>query len=169
MKKLVDKFPKSMIELVFVVRTAIDVGVQRQAETAIENSLRQYGHEYHASQAATVVIDVDGGVRAMVGGRDYGQSQFNRATDALRQPGSSFKPYVYAAALTHGMKPTSIVVDGPVWIGNWGPHNYSGGYSGSVTLLEAITHSINVIPVKLSIMLGNGNPKLGRAMIVQNA
>jgi penicillin-binding protein 1A len=76
---------------------------------------------------------------------------------------------VYATALANGFKPTSVVVDSPVCIGNWCPHNYSGGYSGSVTLLEAITHSINVIPVKLSIMLGNGNPKLGRAMIVQNA
>ncbi|MBO0718118.1 MAG: penicillin-binding protein, partial [Rhizobiales bacterium] len=131
--------------------------------------LRQYGRDYGASQVAAVIGDLDGGIRAMVGGRDYGSSQFNRATDALRQPGSSFKPYVYATALANGFKPTSVVVDSPVCIGNWCPHNYSGGYSGSVTLLEAITHSINVIPVKLSIMLGNGNPKLGRAMIVQNA
>ena len=169
MKKLVDKFPKSMIERVFVVRTAIDVGVQRTAETAIENSLRQYGHEYHASQAATVVIDVDGGVRAMVGGRDYGQSQFNRATDALRQPGSSFKPYVYAAALAHGFKPTSIVVDGPVCIGNWCPHNYSGGFSGSMTLTQALIRSINTIAVKLSIAIGDGSPRRGRAEIVKLA
>jgi penicillin-binding protein 1A len=169
MKKLVDTFPKSMAERVFVVRTAIDVGVQRTAETAIENSLRQYGHEYHASQAATVVIDVDGGVRAMVGGRDYGQSQFNRATDALRQPGSSFKPYVYAAALAHGMKPTSIVVDGPVCIGNWCPHNYSGGFSGSMTLTQALIRSINTIAVKLSIAIGDGSPRRGRAEIVKLA
>jgi penicillin-binding protein 1A len=169
MKKLVDTFPKSMSERVFVVRTAIDVGVQRTAENAIENSLRQYGHEYHASQASTVVIDVDGGVRAMVGGRDYGQSQFNRATDALRQPGSSFKPYVYSAALTHGMKPTSIVVDGPVCIGNWCPHNYSGGFSGSMTLTQALIRSINTIAVKLSIFVGDGNPKRGRAEIVKLA
>jgi penicillin-binding protein 1A len=105
----------------------------------------------------------------MVGGRDYGASQFNRAADALRQPGSSFKPYVYATALENGFKPTSVVVDSPVCIGNWCPHNYSGGYSGAVTLIEAITHSINVIPVKLSIALGDGNPKLGRAKIVQTA
>jgi penicillin-binding protein 1A len=169
MKKLVDTFPKSMSERVFVVRTAIDVGVQRTAENAIENSLRQYGHEYHASQASTVVIDVDGGVRAMVGGRDYGQSQFNRATDALRQPGSSFKPYVYSAALAHGFKPTSIVVDGPVCIGNWCPHNYSGGFSGSMTLTQALIRSINTIAVKLSIAIGGGNPKKGRAEIVKLA
>jgi penicillin-binding protein 1A len=169
MKKLVDTFPKSMTERVFVVRTAIDVGVQRQAESAIENSLRQYGHEYHASQAASVIVDTDGGVRAMVGGRDYGQSQFNRATDALRQPGSSFKPYVYATALAHGMKPTSIVVDSPVCIGNWCPHNYSGGYAGSMPLTQALVRSINTIAVKLSIFIGDGNPKRGRAEIVKTA
>ena len=73
---------------------------------------------------AAVVADLDGAVRAMVGGRDYGQSQFNRAIDALRQPGSSFKPYVYATALMNGFKPTSIVVDGPICIGNWCPQNY---------------------------------------------
>ena len=72
-----------------------------------------------------MVLDLDGAVRAMVGGRDYGQSQFNRATDALRQPGSSFKPYVYATALTNGYKPTSIVVDAPICLGNWCPQNYS--------------------------------------------
>src|ERR1700732_496113 len=85
MKKLVDTFPKSMTERAFVVRAAIDMNVQRAMESAIETSLRQYGHEYHASQSASVLMDLDGGVRAMVGGRDYGQSQFNRAVDALRQ------------------------------------------------------------------------------------
>jgi penicillin-binding protein 1A len=169
MKKLVETFPKSMNERVFVVRTALDQGMQRAAEEAVENSLRQYGRDYGARQAAAVLMDIDGSVRAMVGGRDYGASQFNRAVDAMRQPGSSFKPYVYATALANGFKPTSIVVDSPVCIGNWCPHNYSGGYSGSMTLIEAIKRSINVIPVKLSIALGNGNPKIGRAMIVKTA
>jgi penicillin-binding protein 1A len=165
-KKIVDTLPKSVHERVFVVRTALDVNLQKHSEQVVESKLREYGHEYGAKQMAMVLMDVDGSVRAMVGGRDYGQSQFNRATDALRQPGSSFKPYVYALALSEGFKPTSIVVDSPVCIGNWCPHNYSGGYSGSMTLTQAITRSINVIPVKLSIALGNGNPKLGRAKIV---
>src|SRR5476651_2767541 len=84
MKKLVDTFPKSMSERVFVVRTTLDTNLQKVADSAIENSLRQYGQEYHARQADAVLMDVDGSVRAMVGGRDYGGSQFNRATDIGR-------------------------------------------------------------------------------------
>ncbi len=169
MKQLVDTLPKSMTERVFVVRTALDTNLQKVADAAVENSLRQYGQEYHATQANTVLMENDGSVRAMVGGRDYGASQFNRATDAMRQPGSSFKPYVYATALGHGFKPTSIVVDGPICIGNWCPHNYGNGYSGSMTLIQALTHSINTIAVRLSIAVGDGNPKLGRSRIIQTA
>lgn len=169
MRRLVDTFPKSYTERVFVVRTAIDMNVQHAAENAIENQLRQFGRDYHATQAATVVSDLDGGIRAMVGGRDYGASQFNRAVDAMRQPGSSFKPYVYTTALLNGFKPTSIINDGPVCIGNWCPQNYGHSYSGNVTLTQAITHSINVVPVKLSIALGKGNAKIGRAKIVEVA
>jgi penicillin-binding protein 1A len=165
MKKLVLTLPKSVHERVFVVRLALDVDMQKHTEQALENSLRQYGHEYGVKQGATVLMEVDGAVRAMAGGRDYGESQFNRATDALRQPGSSFKPYVYATALMNGFKPTSIVVDSPVCIGNWCPKNYGGGFSGSMTLTEALKRSINVVAVKLSIAIGHGNPKIGRAMI----
>lgn len=176
MRKLVDTFPKSYTERVFVVRLAIDANVQKAAEDAIENQLRQFGRDYHATQAATVVSDLDGGIRAMVGGRDYGASQFNRAADAYRQPGSSFKPYVYTTALLNGFTPNSIVVDGPVCIGNWCPQNYGHSYSGAVTLTQAITRSINVVPVKLSIAIGQKeqpkapNPaKIGRAKIVEVA
>ena len=102
-------------------------------------------------------------------GATTAQSQFNRATDALRQPGSSFKPYVYATALTNGFKPTSIVVDAPICLGNWCPQNYSHSFSGSMTLTQALTRSINTIPVRLSVALGNGNPKIGRAKIIQTA
>jgi penicillin-binding protein 1A len=169
MRKLVDTFPKSLTDRFFIVRTALDTNLQRQAENVVESVLRQHGRDYGASQAAFVAADLDGAVRAMIGGRDYGTSQFNRAADALRQPGSSFKPYVYATALANGFKPTSVVVDSPVCIGNWCPNNYSGGYSGAMTLTQAIVRSINVIPVKLSIALGSGNPKLGRAKIIQTA
>jgi penicillin-binding protein 1A len=169
MKKLVETLPKSVHERVFVVRLALDVDLQKHSEQAIEDSLRQYGREYKAKQGAAVLMDIDGAVRAMVGGRDYGESQFNRATDAMRQPGSSFKPYVYATALMNGFKPTSVVVDSPVCIGNWCPKNYGGGHAGAMTLTQAITRSINVIPVKLSIALGNGNAKIGRAKIRETA
>jgi len=165
MKKLVDTLPKSVHERVFVVRLALDVDLQKHAEKAVEDSLRQYGHEYKAKQGAAVLMDIDGAVRAMVGGRDYSESQFNRATDAMRQPGSSFKPYVYATALMNGYKPTSIVVDSPVCIGNWCPKNYGGGFAGSMTMTEALKRSINVVAVKLSIAIGHGNPKIGRAKI----
>jgi penicillin-binding protein 1A len=168
-RKLVDTLPKSVVERVFVVRTALDMGVQHKAEESVENALRQYGRDYHAKQAATVVADLDGGIRAMVGGRDYGESQFNRATDAMRQPGSSFKPYVYSTALMHGMKPTTTVVDGPVCIGNWCPHNYGGGFSGAQPLWSALKNSINTVAVKLSIYIGDGSPKVGRARIVETA
>jgi len=169
MRKLVDTLPKSVVERAFVVRTALDPGLQRTAENAVENSLRQYGRDYHAKQAAAVIADLDGGVRAMVGGRDYGASQFNRAVDAMRQPGSSFKPYVYATALMNGFKPTTTVVDGPVCIGNWCPHNYGNGYSGAQPLWSALKNSINTVAVKLSIAIGHGNPKAGRAKIVETA
>src|SRR5436853_3013096 len=169
MKKLVATFPKSLHERVSVVRTGLDVNLQRESENTVESMIRQYGNDYKARQAAAVVLDLDGAVRAMVGGRDYGQSQFNRATDALRQPGSSFKPYVYATALSNGFKPTSIVVDAPICLGNWCPQNYSHSFSGSMTLTQALVRSINVIPVRLSVSLGDGNPKLGRAKIIQTA
>jgi penicillin-binding protein 1A len=169
MKKLVDTFPRSITDRAFVVRTALDPGLQRNAEDAVENQIRQFGRDYHAKQAAAVLADLDGAVRAMVGGVDYNTSQFNRAVDALRQPGSSFKPYVYATALANGFKMTTVMVDGPVCIGNWCPQNYGRSYSGSITILQAIIRSINVIPVKLSIALGKGNARIGRAMIVATA
>jgi len=169
MRQLVETFPKSVTDRYFVVRTALDMDLQRYADHVVDANLRDYGHQYGASQAAVVIADLDGAVHAMVGGRNYDESQFNRAVDAMRQPGSSFKPYVYATALANGFTPNSVVVDSPVCIGNWCPHNYENSYSGAVTLIEALTRSINVIPVKLSIALGDGNAKIGRAKIVQTA
>lgn len=166
MRKLADKLPKSISERNFVVRLALDSGLQKASDAAVQDAIRQYGRDYQARQSAVVLADLDGGVRAMVGGVDYSASQFNRATDAMRQPGSSFKPYVYATALMNGFKPTTMVVDGPVCLGNWCPKNYSGGYSGRMPLIMALTRSINTVAVKLSIAVGNGNAKAGRAKIV---
>jgi len=169
MKKLADKLPKTLKDRVFVVRTTLDVNLQRATERAVENSLRQYGQEYHAKQASTVVMDIDGSVRAMVGGRDYAVSQFNRATDALRQPGSSFKPYVYATALENGFKPSTPIVDAPICLGNWCPQNYGRSFRGRINIQTALVKSINTIPVRLSVALGKGNPKAGRAKIIKTA
>ncbi len=151
---------------VLTVKTPHDPAIQAKSEQAVEQILRQFGPGYGATQAATVTMDIDGGVRAMVGGRDYGASQFNRATDAARQPGSSFKPFVYAAALTQGLfKPASIVTDAPVCIGNWCPNNYGRSYAGSMPLTVAMAKSINTIPVRMSIQMGRalGETHDGRA------
>ncbi len=137
------------------VKTPHDPAIQARAELAVEQILRRHGPDYGATQAAAVTMDVDGGVRAIVGGRDYGASQFNRATDAARQPGSSFKTFVYAAAMAQGLyKPNTIVVDAPVCIGNWCPNNYGRSYAGSMPLTVAMAKSINTIPVRMSIQMG---------------
>lgn len=151
---------------VLIVKTQHDPAIQAKADQVVEQILRQHGPDYSATQAATVTMDVDGGVRAMVGGRDYGASQFNRATDAARQPGSSFKPFVYTAAMTQGLfKPNSIVTDAPVCIGNWCPNNYGRSYAGSMPLTVAMAKSINTIPVRMSIQMGRamGEMHEGRA------
>ncbi|SFI66203.1 penicillin-binding protein 1A [Bosea sp. OK403] len=140
---------------VLTVKTPHDPAIQGQAEKAIEQVLRQNGPAYRVKQAATTVMDPDGAVRAMVGGRDYGISQFNRATSSLRQPGSSFKPFVYAAALSSGLyRPNTIVTDRPICIGNWCPNNYGRSYAGSIPLTVALAKSINTIPVQMSIAIG---------------
>ncbi|KXF78286.1 penicillin-binding protein [Paramesorhizobium deserti] len=133
-----------------LVRTTLDRNLQKAAEEAIEFHLRQYGKEYQVTQAAAVVFDNDGAVRAIVGGRDYGESQFNRATKAQRQAGSSFKPYVYAAAMEKGMTPKSVVSDGPISWGNWSPRNYGRSYAGRVDLTTALVKSLNTVPVRLA-------------------
>jgi len=141
-------------EYVLIARTTIDPELQKIADEAVTSTLDRYGRSRRARQAALVSMETDGAVRALVGGRDYGDSQFNRATSALRQPGSSFKPYVYLTALENGYKPTSRVVDGPVYCGRWSPKNYSGGYRGAMSMERALAKSVNTIAVKLSLDVG---------------
>jgi penicillin-binding protein 1A len=155
------KLAGKVTERVFVVRTGLDPNIQRAAEQAVESNFRQFGKDYGASQAAMVIMEPSGVVRGMVGGRDYGQSQFNRAIDAQRQPGSSFKPYVYITALEQGQTPKTIINDSPLCIGNWCPRNYSGGYAGPVTMLNALTRSLNVPAVRTA-------NAVGRDKIVEN-
>ncbi len=168
-KRLADE-KKLGDERVLTVRTALDTNLQKHAETVIEDQLRLHGPAYDAKQAAMVILEPFGALRAMIGGRDYGESQFNRATDALRQPGSSFKPFVYVTALMTGkFKPSTIVVDAPICIGNWCPHNYKNSYAGRLPLVEALARSLNTVAVRLSIAIGNGSPKAGRAKIIETA
>ncbi|RYB05103.1 transglycosylase domain-containing protein [Lichenibacterium ramalinae] len=155
---------------VLTVRTALDSAIQARSESVIEDQLREKGPSYHAKQSAMVLMEPDGAVRAIVGGRDYGASQFNRATVAQRQPGSSFKPFVYLAAIETGrFKPTTMVTDSPVCIGTWCVRNYEGEQMGTLPLWAALAHSLNTVAVKLSIAIGNGSPKAGRAKIIDLA
>ncbi len=146
-----------------IVRTTIDMGLQQAAEEAVESGLRQYGESYKVKQGALVMVEHGGAVRAMVGGRDYGESQFNRATRALRQPGSSFKVYTYAAAMEKGMTPETVVVDAPITWRGWSPQNYGRKYAGRVTVMNALARSINTIPVRLA------KDKLGTEIIAETA
>ncbi|MCV3765656.1 transglycosylase domain-containing protein [Rhizobium sp. TRM95796] len=133
-----------------VVRTTIDMSLQHAAEQAVETGLRQYGESYRVSQGALVMIENGGAVRAMVGGRDYGETQFNRATRALRQPGSSFKIYTYSLAMEKGLTPTTAITDAPICWGNWCPGNYGNSYAGRIDVQTAIAKSINTIPVRFA-------------------
>lgn len=134
-----------------VARTTIDIGMQKAAEQAVENKLSQNSKSMDVGQAALVSMEMDGAVRALVGGRDYGESQFNRATKAFRQPGSSFKTYIYLGAVEGGARPNTVEYDGGVSCGNWSPENYTDSYKGRMTLTQALAQSINTIAVKLSL------------------
>jgi len=139
---------------VLTVWTTLDTSLQRAAEDALESTLRQSGEDFGVRQGAAVIVEPDGAVRAMVGGRDYGESQFNRAVSAQRQPGSAFKPFVFATAMMNGYTPDSVVPDAPITIGDWSPRNFSGGYAGPVTLTTALVQSINTVPVRLGQAIG---------------
>lgn len=147
----VQRVMKDADEFVLTVRTTVDVSLQKAAERAVVNTLTQHGRAKRASQGALVAMEMDGAVRAMVGGKDYGESQFNRAAHARRQPGSSFKPYVYFTALQNGFTPDTRVVDGFVSCNGWSPRNYSGGYRGAMPMKHALMRSLNTVAVKLSL------------------
>ena len=141
---------------VLTARTSIDVGLQRAAEDALQSTIRQYTKSHNTRTGAVISMDPDGAVRALVGGVDYGESQFNRATNARRQPGSSFKMYVYAAALENGFTPKTSVRDSapsPCGPKGWQPKNYSGnsGGGGSYSLQDAFKTSLNTVATDLSL------------------
>jgi penicillin-binding protein 1A len=144
------------------VTTTLELTTQRLAEAQLRDRLAKEGDKAGAGQAALVAMTPDGAVRAMVGGRDYASSQFNRATQAQRQPGSAFKLFVFLAGLEAGLAPDSAVLDAPVTVAGWTPSNYSDKYAGEVTLREAAARSINTAAVRVA-------EQAGRERVVQVA
>ncbi len=137
-----------------VVETTVDLDLQSVAENSIHRLIQEDGKKLRVSQGALVSIDNTGAVRAMVGGYDYANSQFDRASEARRQPGSAFKPFVYVAAMEAGRTPDSVRNDAPVRIGKWTPENYGGKYYGRVTLTEALSRSLNSVAAQLAMEVG---------------
>jgi len=140
-----------------VVETTIDPKLQSVAETAIIDELAAKSVKFNVSQGALVAMTPDGAVRAMVGGRNYAESQFNRAVTAKRQPGSAFKPFVYLTALEAGLTPDTVRQDAPLDVKGWKPENYSREYFGPVTLTNALAMSLNTVAVRLGIEVGPAN------------
>ncbi len=140
---------------VLTVRTGLDMALQAKTESVLEDMLRMKAPAYHAHEAAAVVAETDGLVRAMVGGRDYGESQFNRATDAQRQPGSSFKIFVYLTALLTNKYHKDTVVDASgICIGDYCVNNYHGESAGRLPLYKALAESLNTAAIRMSVKIG---------------
>jgi penicillin-binding protein 1A len=137
-----------------VVDTTIDVALQAAAEKAVLDQLAQKGQRFGVEQGALVAMTPDGAVRALVGGRSYAENQFNRAVAARRQPGSTFKPFVYLTALEQGLTPDSVRDDRPIEVKGWRPENFNREYFGPVTLIQALANSLNSVSVRLTLELG---------------
>ncbi|HSD92595.1 MAG TPA: PBP1A family penicillin-binding protein [Methyloceanibacter sp.] len=137
-----------------IVETTIDAGLQRIAQRGLRQLLDSEGKELAAGEGAVVVLDPFGGVKALVGGRSYSRSPFDRALKAQRQPGSAFKPFVYLAALESGYRPDSVAYDGPTTIAGWSPRNYTGTYHGEISLRDALAHSTNTVAARLTAEVG---------------
>ncbi len=142
------------IEQDIVVTTTIDARMQMAAEGALKQALDEKGAQLGVAQGALVALDPNGAIEALVGGRDYSASQFNRAVSAKRQPGSAFKPFVYLAGLEHGLSPESVREDGPLDVKGWRPENYSRQYLGPVTLTKALSLSLNTVAVRVGLEVG---------------
>ncbi|HWL31124.1 MAG TPA: PBP1A family penicillin-binding protein [Xanthobacteraceae bacterium] len=134
-----------------VVETSIDPVLQASAETALVDELAKNGAKAGVGQGAVVAMSPDGAVRALVGGKNYAESQFNRAVAAKRQPGSAFKPFVYLTAIEHGLTPDTVREDKPIAIKGWRPENYSHQYFGAVPLHQALAMSLNTVSVRLTL------------------
>ncbi|QIP03345.1 transglycosylase domain-containing protein [Bradyrhizobium symbiodeficiens] len=139
------------------VETTIDPKLQSVAEAAIIDELAAKSVKFNVSQGALVAMTPDGAVRAMVGGRNYSESQYNRAVTAKRQPGSSFKPFVYLTALEQGLTPDTMRQDAPIEVKGWRPENYTHEYFGAVTLTQALAMSLNTVAIRLGLEVGPKN------------
>jgi len=137
-----------------VIVTSLDIPAQRAAQRAVDAVMDQQGPARQAGEAALTAMDATGRIRALIGGRDYAQSQFNRATQARRQPGSAFKPIVFAAAFEAGIEPSTAYEDAPIEIEGWSPENYGGGYRGRITLADALKRSINTVAAQVGAEVG---------------
>ena len=137
-----------------VIETTIDPAMQATAEKSLRRRLNEEGAALSVRQGAMVVLDGNGAVRAMVGGKSYQRSQFNRVTKAKRQPGSAFKPFLYMAAVERGYRPQSVETDGPIRIGNWEPGNYHQKYLGQVSLEKSLALSLNTVAARLVMAVG---------------
>ncbi len=142
------------VETDVIVTTTLDPALQAAAEKALVDELAAKGTRFNVGQGALVAMRPDGAVKALVGGRNYAESQFNRATTARRQPGSAFKPFVYLAALERGLTPDTVREDSPVSIQGWRPENYSRDYRGPVTLRDALALSLNTVAARLGMEVG---------------
>jgi penicillin-binding protein 1A len=140
-----------------VVATTLSAAMQASAEKALTEELDQRGPKFGVGQGALVSMTPDGAIKALVGGRNYAESQFNRAVAAKRQPGSAFKPFVYLAALERGLTPASVREDAPINVRGWQPENYSHQYFGPVTLTKALSLSLNTVAVRLGVEVGPKN------------
>ena len=136
------------------VETTIDTKLEATADAALKTVLQQDGDKYGVAQGAVVSMATDGAVKALIGGKDYQESQYNRATVAKRQPGSSFKPFVYLTAMKQGLTPDDKRQDAPLNIKGWRPENYSRQYRGAVTLRDALALSLNTVAVRLALEVG---------------
>jgi penicillin-binding protein 1A len=142
------------VEADIVVETSIDPALQTAAEQSLDDVLAQKGDKLDVSEGALVAMTPDGVVRALVGGRNYAESQFNRAIAARRQPGSAFKPFVYLTALEHGLTPDTVREDKPISVQGWRPENFEHEYLGPVTLTQALANSLNTVSVRLTMEVG---------------
>lgn len=145
-----------------VIRTTLDHKMQRHAEHVFTKFFAGTASKRKISQGALLAMTPNGAIRAMVGGRDYGRSQYNRATQSRRQPGSAFKPIVFLAGLEEGLRSNTVFNDKPITVDDWSPKNYAGKYRGQLTLSQALAYSSNSIAVQIS-------ERVGRELVVDTA